>query len=192
LHALQPAKGSGIPAGSRGILVSCFTGKETYAGREAIAIMSAALDTLAPAKTAADEAGAQDIASAIANEVAELKDVRKAPFTAINLGIGSLVYLQYNGEEGGPTPADLVLHICRQAKETGQNTTRLCTRFYPIEYTCPATLEHMGELAKQVADKYFPKQDAAEGVAVSGLFMLEGSHCVLFTQGSTSPSNQGR
>ena len=146
------------------------------AGREAVNILTEAYEKLCPeaADGGQEEAGG-DISALLASEVADLKDRTKQPFYFQTLGIGSLVYIQVKYKDG-PSPGALVAHVCREVKETQQNKSRLCNRFYPIEHVCPANMEAIGTLAKELAAKYF-SDDAKEGIQVSKISKESTEYC---------------
>lgn len=153
--------------GTRGVVVTCLQGKEKKGGKEAIQIFSEALETLRPEpESHSDEDAEQgkDISALLAEEVSGLKDKKKHDFTPIMLGIASILYIQFN-YQGDPSPSQVVMHVMEEAERTRQNKTRLCNRFYPVEYTCPSGLEHMQKLGEKIAADSFPK-DAAETVTV--------------------------
>ena len=163
----QASRARGIPLGTRGVVVSCLQGKEKKSGKEAIQIFSEALEALRPepAKDSDENAGqGKDISALLAEEVSGLKDRKKHDFTPIMLGIGSIIYIQFNFQ-GDPMPSQLVMHVIEEADKTKQNKTRLCSRFYPVDYTCPSGLEHIQKLGERVAALSFPK-DATETVTV--------------------------
>lgn len=151
------------------MLISCLTGKESLAAREGIAVLSEAYENLCSGGEA-EEGGnggsqetsqgptqpVEDISAILAKEVDELKDVKKQPFYYHTLGIPSLVYVEVRYTKG-PTPTELVAHACHVAKDSKQNKTRLCSRFYPIERVCASTMSEMEALAKEIADVHFPK-----------------------------------
>lgn len=56
----------------------------------------------------------------------------------------------------GPSPSEVVAHVCREAAATKQAKTRFCNRFYPIDHTVFAGLEKMAELGKALAAEHFP------------------------------------
>jgi len=167
---LQNAKVHGLPGGgARGVLISTHTGKESQGAREGINILSEAYEALCPevenAKNEAvgDDKGG-DISALLASEVADLKDHSKHDFGFQLLGINGLVFVQVK-YEGGPSPTELVQHVCQEVKASKQNKTRFCQRFYPVQHQCTADLEAMQEMAKEVLPKHFPT-DSTEGVAV--------------------------
>jgi hypothetical protein len=171
---LQNVRVQGLPGGgARGVLISTFNGKEAQGAREAINILSEAYESLCPEvadaklKTSEDDKGG-DISALLANEVADLKDYSKQDFGFQLIGVKGLVFVQVQ-YEGGPTPSELVQHVCREVKASKQNKTRLCHRFYPVEHQCSADLEEMQKVAKEVLAKHFPA-DAAEGITVSFFF----------------------
>ena len=167
---LQNAKVHGLPGGgARGMLISTYTGKELQAAREAINILSEAYESMCPEVADAknevvggDKGG--DISALLANEVADLKDYSKQDFGSQLLGINGLVFVQVK-YEGGPSPTELVQHVCREVKASKQNKTRLCQRFYPVEHQCTADLEDMQKMAKEVLPNHFPA-DSTEGITV--------------------------
>jgi hypothetical protein len=152
------------------VLISTYNGKESQGGREAINILSEAYEAMCPEAavtknlTVDDDTGG-DISALLASEVADLKDHSKQDFGFQLLGISGLVFVQVK-YEGGPSPTELVQHVCRDVKATKQNKTRLCQRFYPVEHQCTADLEAMEAMAKEILPNHFPA-DAAEGIAVS-------------------------
>lgn len=151
------------------MLISTHTGKESQGAREGINILSEAYEALCPevenAKNEAvgDDKGG-DISALLASEVADLKDHSKHDFGFQLLGINGLVFVQVK-YEGGPSPTELVQHVCQEVKASKQNKTRFCQRFYPVQHQCTADLEAMQEMAKEVLPKHFPT-DSTEGVAV--------------------------
>lgn len=117
----------------------------------------------APAAAAADGPPA-DIAAALAAEVAELRDTDKQALYYHPIGLHSVVYLELRDGEG-PSPTQLVQHVCAAADAARTCRTRFCNRFYPIDRTCFASMEKIGEAAAAVVGEHFPA-DAAEGVEV--------------------------
>ncbi|KAL4852951.1 THUMP domain-containing protein 1 [Chlorella vulgaris] len=165
-----PASGgkSGIPQSSRGIIVSCTSSKENLAGKEAMALFTESYEQLggtwkqqggagAGADPAEGEAAAvpTDIAAALASEVAELRDPSRRPFYFHQVGMHSVVYVECKDAEG-PSPAALAQHACQRVADSHQSETRFCSRFYPVEHTCYASMEKIEELAEQVSARHFP------------------------------------
>lgn len=163
----------GIPLNSRGILISCTTGKESQAGREAVNLFTQIYEEMggtwkqqagggrAAADAAtdggdADDAASTDIAAALASEVAELKEGSRNPLFYHLTGIGSVVYVEYKDSQG-PAPSAMVAIACQATADTGVSKTRFCSRFYPVEYTCFASMEKIGELAARVVAQHFPE-----------------------------------
>jgi len=156
--------------------VTCLQGKEKKGGKEAIQIFSEALETLRPEpENQSDEDAEQekDISALLAEEVSGLKDKKKHDFTPIMLGIASILYIQFN-YQGDPSPSQLVMHVIEEAEKTRQNKTRLCNRFYPVEYTCPSGLEHMQKMGEKIAADSFPKD--ATGTVTVWLLLLVYAH----------------
>ncbi|PSC72640.1 THUMP domain-containing family [Micractinium conductrix] len=160
----------GVPLGSRGILVSCTNSKETPAGREAADLFTEIYEQLGgtwkrAATAAGPTAGATDadaadapptdIAAALASEVAELKDTAKSPLFYHLTGIHSVVYLECKDADG-PSPSAMVLAASEAAAAQQRNPTRWCLRFSPVELTCFASMEKIGELAAKVVAEHFP------------------------------------
>lgn len=170
LVCLQPNKSKGITPGSRGVIVSCMQGREVKSGREAVSILAESLEDLKPPNQDDNEAQhneaekGNDISALIASEVADLKDVKKRDFVVKLLGIASLLYVECN-YDGDPSPSELVDHALRRAKETGQNKAKLCNRFYPVEYSCAATIEEINTLADKIAKDHFETEEG-KGVKV--------------------------
>jgi hypothetical protein len=107
-----------------------------------------------------------DFAAALASEVAELRERSRQPFYYHHLGLHSVVYVECKDAEG-PSPAALVAHACERVAAAQQVQTRHCSRFYPVEHTCYASLDKVQELAEHVVAQHFPA-DAEQGVEVGG------------------------
>lgn len=105
-----------------------------------------------------------DIAAALASEVAELRDPSRRPFYFHQVGMHSVVYVECKDAEG-PSPAALAQHACQRVADSHQSETRFCSRFYPVEHTCYASMEKIEELAEQVAARHFPA-DAEQPIQV--------------------------
>ena len=116
------------------------------------------------AADAAADAPPTDIAAALASEVAELRGGSRQPFYYHQLGIHSVVFLECK-DGGGPGPAALVQHACQRVSDSQQGAGRFCSRFYPVERTCYASMEKIEELAAQVVRDHFPA-DAQEPIEV--------------------------
>jgi hypothetical protein len=148
--------------------VSCVTGKEIPAAREAISVLQEAHEALCPASAPVETEQAKqadgDISALLASEVADLKDLSKQPFVFRKLGIPSLTFVEIR-YAGSPSSTELVTHICRGVQHERQNKTRLCSRFYPIEHVCPAKLEDIQALAKDLAATHFPENAAPLSVS---------------------------
>jgi len=146
---MQSSRAKGMPLGTRGVLVSCVTGKENHAAREAISIFAEAYEQLCPGALEGPESNPSDaggdISAIIACEVADLKDRSKQPFFFHNMGVASLVYVSFQYTDG-PSAGELVTHACREAIKTQQNKTRLCNKFYPVRVfsliLCAGTCYH--------------------------------------------------
>lgn len=147
--------------------MSCMQGKENKSGREAINILSDALEILRPSvgdeNHGEESKGTDNISALLANEVKDLKDKRKEEFTVRLLGVNSLIYIEQNFK-GDPSPSALVDYVVRQAYQTGQNKAKLCNRFYPVEYTCGANLGEIEKLSKVIAKDHFEGKDTADKV----------------------------
>ena len=109
--------------------------------------------------------GGDDIQAALAAEVAALKDRSAQPFVVHNVGVSSCIYVECRWE-GAPSPSEVVAAACQEAADTRQNKSRFCNRFYPIEHTCYASVEKIGELAEKLVPQYFP-EGVEEGVQAS-------------------------
>lgn len=168
-----PAGGNklGIPMQSRGIMISCTSSKEQQAAREAIALFTESYEQLGgtwtqqagpAAADAAADAPPTDIDAALASEVAELRGGSRQSFYYHQLGIHSVVFLECK-DGGGPGPAALVQHACQRVSDSQQGAGRFCSRFYPVERTCYASMEKIEELAAQVVRDHFPA-DAQEPI----------------------------
>lgn len=165
-----PPSGSkaGIPLQTRGVLLSCTTGREQQAGREAVSLLTEFYEKLggtwrqqaggaAPDEAAAPGGadGPTDIAAALASEVAELKEGSRQPFYYHLTGVSCVVYLEYRDAQG-PAPSDIVLAACEAVAAGGEARTRFCARLCPVEATCYASLEKIEELAARVVADHFP------------------------------------
>ncbi|KAL4426982.1 hypothetical protein ABPG77_009543 [Micractinium sp. CCAP 211/92] len=159
---------SGIPLQTRGVLLSCTTGREQQAGREAASLLTEFYERLGgtwkqqAAGAAADEAAAtdgadapSDIAAALASEVAELKQGARQPFYYHLIGVNSVVYLEYKDAEG-PSPSAIVLAACEAVAAGREARTRFCQRLCPVEATSFASLEKIQEMAARVVAEHFP------------------------------------
>lgn len=161
---LQSSKVKGIPKGSKGVLVSCVLGQEKKGGREALDILSESFEALNDplGSKESDEAEKKeevgDISSILAGEIADLKDKEKQDFFIREVGISALVYIECKYKDG-PKPSDIVLHALETAKETGQNKARICSRFYPIDYTSSSELDDIKAMGETIAREHFPKGD---------------------------------
>ncbi|KAL4457950.1 hypothetical protein ABPG75_012815 [Micractinium tetrahymenae] len=157
---------AGIPLQSRGVLVSCTSGREQQAGREAANLLTEFYHKLGGTwkqQAAADEAvpagggdAPTDIAAALASEVAELKEGSRQPFYYHLTGVNSVVYLEYKDAQG-PAPSAIVLAACEAVAAAGEARTRHCARFCPVEATCFASLDKIRELAEKVVGEHFPE-----------------------------------
>lgn len=106
-------------------MVSAVAGKEQQAARDAIAMFTEAYEALkkqqqpegganAADQEAAAAAAPADPAAALASEVAALKDKKSQLFFWHATGLNSVVYVEYRGGEGDPSPTQLVTHVCGQ------------------------------------------------------------------------------
>lgn len=117
-------------------------------------------------------AAPQDVAAALAQEIDELKDTKKALFYYRSTGIHSTVFVEIK-YEGSPGPRELVTRACQRARAEGRSGTRLCNRFYPIDATCYASLDKIREAGAALAAEHFPtpegKPTEAAGIQASRL-----------------------
>ena len=164
---MQPTNSKGVPLGSRGVVVSCVQGKELKSGREAVAIFTESLEELRPdqQQDQVEQETKASISELLKSEVQDLQDRSKQDFNVRLLGISSIVYVEFT-YKGDPSPSAVVDHALRKAQQEQQNKARLCARFYPVDYTCPATIEEMKRLGKTIAATHFP-EDAKEGCRFS-------------------------
>lgn len=137
-----------------------MTGREKQSAREAINILAESLEALQDA-AGKDDGGTsanndQDISSLLANEIADLKDHKKQDFVIWEMGMPSIVYIECN-YKNGPSASDLVFHLLESAIRTGQNKSRFCKRFYPIDYTSTSDLNDIKSMGEAVARDHFPK-----------------------------------
>lgn len=98
----------------------------------------------------------QDISTLLADEIKDLKDRKKQDFITWEMGLPSIVYLECNYKDG-PSASELVFHMLDTAKKTGQNKSRFCKRFYPIDYTTTSQIDDIKRLGETVAKDHFPK-----------------------------------
>lgn len=155
---------AGLPTNSRGFLISCLGGKEPQAAREAANVLTEFYEKLSPGKGETDGAepnGATDIAAAIADEVAELKDKGNRLFVYHKTNINGLAYLSMKADAEGPGPVQLASALAQEVKDTRQCRTRLCIRFLPVEKVCRADVEEIGRTAKELTDVHFPTGEGA-------------------------------
>lgn len=157
--------------GSKSVIVSCLTGREKQSAREAMNILSEALEELRGdvqddnvTDTEAEEKDATDISALLAQEISDLKDKKKQDFTIREMGIPSMVCIEC-AYKTGPKPSELVMHALENAKKTQQNKARFCKRFYPIDYTSSSTMEDIKAMAERIAKEHFP-QKIADGKTV--------------------------
>mmetsp|Transcript_830 Transcript_830/g.2573 ORF Transcript_830/g.2573 Transcript_830/m.2573 type:complete len:373 (+) Transcript_830:225-1343(+) len=157
----QPASWTGkvIPAGTKGCLVSCVSGKEQQASREAQDLMIQYVESLKPAKQEEAAPAGSDIAALIADEVADLKKPEGKLVTYHSTGITGLAYLAFTGAAGDISPVDFVTAMSREIKATKQCKSRLCMRFMPVEYSCQASLEDIRSVAGKLVPIAFPPRD---------------------------------
>ena len=166
----QSSKVKGIPKGAHGVILSTVTGKERMAAREAIAILSEALEELggptrdsddckiADAKAVEEEdqshqGGAADISALLKAEVDDMKDKSKQDFFVRDMGLPSTVFLGCNFSS--PSPSDMVFHVLDAVRKSKQNKSRFCHRWFPVEYTCRAELEEIKAMGKKVVEAHF-------------------------------------
>lgn len=116
-----------IPPHTRGIMVSAVAGKEQQAARDAIALFTEAYEALKEQpEGGAGEASAEappapaDPAAALASEVAALKNKDAQLFYWHHSGLNSVVYVEYRGADSDPSPTQLVMHVCEQARGVGR------------------------------------------------------------------------
>lgn len=143
-----------------------MTGKEKQSVREAINILGESLDALRGGDghdkddtskgDNTKEEHTQDISSLLADEIADLKDKKKQDFVAWEMGMPSIAYVECCYKDG-PSASDLVFHLLDDAKKSGQNKSRFCKRFYPIDYTTTSSIEDIKTLGETVAREHFPK-----------------------------------
>ncbi|CAL8467124.1 g6660 [Coccomyxa elongata] len=158
---------AGLPTNSRGFLISCLGGKEPQAAREAANVLTEFYEKLSPGKGETDGAevnAATDIAAAIADEVAELKDKGNRLFVYHKTNINGLAYLSMKADAEGPGPVQLASALAQEVKDTRQCRTRLCIRFLPVEKVCRADVEEIGRTAKELTDAHFPTGEGAATV----------------------------
>ena len=150
--------------------MSTATGKERLASREAIAILAESLELLGGPKRDEDDNKATsdkdtndaeqneqdkatDISALLKAEVDDMKDRSKQDFTVRDMGLPSTIFLACNFSS--PSPSEILYHALESVRKSGQNKTRFCFRWAPVEYTCRAELESLKEMGKTVADEFF-------------------------------------
>jgi len=148
--------------------VSCLTGREKQSAREAMNILSEALEELRgdhvdnasdPTEEEEEEKDTGDISALLAQEISDLKDKKKQDFTIREMGIPSMVCIEC-AYKTGPMPSELVMHALENAKKTQQNKARFCKRFYPVDYSSSSTMEDMKAMAERIAKEHFPEKTA--------------------------------
>lgn len=181
----QKSKVKGIPKDTLGIILSTVSGKERLATREAIAILSEALEDLGGPKRdsedsknadgkVADETeedhpgGAPDISAMLKAEVDDMKDKSKQDFFVRDMGLPSTVFLGCNFTS--PLPSDILFHALDSVRKSGQNKSRFCHRWFPVEHTCRADLEAIKEMGKKVVEAHFGPDRKEKTFAVDVAF----------------------
>ncbi|DBB04027.1 hypothetical protein WJX77_007697 [Trebouxia sp. C0004] len=148
-----------LPVGSRGVLVSCIGGKEQYAAKDSIRILTEYYERLkGSADPAAPDTSAKpaDISSAIADEVAELQSHKGKLFVYHRVNVFGLIYIGFQTPDVHPTPSEVVQAAARDVLKTKQCLSKVCMRFMPIEGVCYAGLEDISKLGKKVLAEHFP------------------------------------
>jgi tRNA acetyltransferase TAN1 len=145
------------------------SGREKQSVREAINILGESLESLlgdnvsdtANGDTSPHGETKEDISSLLAGEIADLKDKKKQDFVAWEMGIPSIAFLECCYKDG-PSASDLVFHMLDDVKKNGQNKSRFCKRFYPIDYSTTSALEDIKALGETIAREHFPKDISGE------------------------------
>lgn len=148
-----------LPVGSRGVLVSCIGGKEQYAAKDSIRILTEYYERLkGSADPAAPDMSAKpaDISSAIADEVAELQNHKGKLFVYHRVNVFGLIYIGFQTPDVHPTPSEVVQAAAQDVLKTKQCLSKVCMRFMPIEGVCYAGLEDISKLGKKVLAEHFP------------------------------------
>ncbi|KAL0040875.1 hypothetical protein WJX79_008176 [Trebouxia sp. C0005] len=148
-----------LPVGSRGVLVSCIGGKEQYAAKDSIRILTEYYERLkGSADPAAPDTSAKpaDISSAIADEVAELQSNKGKLFVYHRVNVFGLIYIGFQTPDVHPTPSEVVQAAAQDVLKTKQCLSKVCMRFMPIEGVCYAGLEDISKLGKKVLAEHFP------------------------------------
>ena len=174
---MQTSKAKGIPKNVRGVIVSTITGKERNAAQEAIAILAESLEALGGPKRDNDGSGAEedtgkdaeqggtvDISELLKAEVEDMKDKSKQDFLIRDMGLPSSVFIIFNF--ASPSPSDVLFHALNAVKKSGQNKSRFCHRWSPIEHSCRAEMAAIEKMAKTVAEEYFGSEREEKSFAV--------------------------
>lgn len=175
----------GIPKDTRGIILSTVVGKERPATQEAIAILSEALEELGgPKRDSKDgeqtdgkasnesdadrQGGESDISALLKAEVDDMKDKSKQDFFIRDMGLPSTMFLGFNFSS--PSPSDILFHALDSVRKSGQNKSKFCHRWFPVEYTCRAELDAIKEMGKKVAEAHFGVEREEKTFAVDVAF----------------------
>ncbi|KAL3154495.1 hypothetical protein ABBQ32_013957 [Trebouxia sp. C0010 RCD-2024] len=151
-----------LPVGSRGVLVSCIGGKEQYAAKDSIRILTEYYDKLkGTEQPAAPDTSSKpaDISSAIADEVAELQNPKGQLFVHHKVNVFGLIFIGFHTPSPHPTPSEVVQAAAQDVLKTKQCLSKVCMRFMPVEGVCYAGLEDISKLGKKVLAEHFPTGD---------------------------------
>ena len=133
--------------GSRGVLISCVGGKEQFAANDSIRILTQVgrkesvalvvgnlicslfasflqyyeqLKAITTSDAPSNASAAVDISDAIANEVAELKNLKGKLFSYHNVNVYGLIYITLNSADLHPTPSEVVVAAAKDVQQTKQ------------------------------------------------------------------------
>ncbi|KAK9849249.1 hypothetical protein WJX84_007249 [Apatococcus fuscideae] len=124
----QSNQKAGLPTGSKGFLISCFSGKEVPAAREAISLLSQFYDAGSDGASSSAAAGEAekplDLSDAIANEVAELKEHGNDVFTFHKTFVNGLLYISMAASADKVSPCELAKAIAVEIRRTKQCRSR--------------------------------------------------------------------
>eukprot|EP00884_Botryococcus_braunii_P004450 jgi/Botrbrau1/14005/Bobra.150_1s0015.1 len=156
-------KNAALPLRTRGFLISCLGGKESQGAQESIRLLEEAYETLYPEGHGQIAAhNATDLAEALEDEIAGIKDKSKDVFSYNKTGIPGLVYITMGDDNGGPGPLELVAHIAKRVRDARNPQSRTLLRFLPVEKVCHASMEAIGKAAQELLPQHFPAGPDAE------------------------------
>ena len=154
--------------GLSGILFSCTPRHEQKCFKDAVILLDRFITpqtelsttTKEPSKTTTDDKKEENDKTketkplSLESELNQIRDKKDKPFTYIEGGVQGCVFVKVNRPE--VDLEKIAENALRDAKDSGNCSSRHCIRILPIQKTCYAKSETAAKTALEVVKNYFP------------------------------------